>query len=1321
MKLGSVVTKSRGHLLLANEGRKQEKEYHWATAAEIFEKALTAALKQENLSRAVEISERIALCHHCAAMQAGNPQEFKSSMVKALNTYNEAARLSEKVDIPSRLAKIYHYKAKGAYISSWLVQDSTSRKKLLDECWKLEKKALMVCKETDDRLGLGKTINELNRCLVDYLDLEWDTQKRQKMLREALNNSRKAIDILSDLGEDYELARAYCTASTHYHTAAKGLELEKRSIYEQEALSYSQKAIELSGNIGNHLLLGRSNICLGSAIVDFSAHPDSAVRYFENALKWGTHTRDNYLIGRASYLLAHLMAWKMIAEEDPEKMREELEKYEEYIKDAIHNFTLISNDQEIASCYYWHAERYTFLARSAETSSKKKRLLLRKSIQVGKSGLEHAQRSGSIGAAWFVLHPLSKSLFFLSIMETDRDVKKELLEESLQYRLENIRTLEQAMPYYFWNRGVYHNYLALIQAELAEIENKKNRKVQLLEDAIKSAENCINLCLRARTLSRGQYTTLGKYYSDFGRILIRLHLIASSNELLDKLLGVFKGAVDAYEKADMPSRTAESYWQLARVYSKLLDYEKSAKCFKNAQEQYIAAAEKIPSLERFYLDHASYMNGWSEIEAAKRHHVRQEYDNAKKHYENAASLHESSESWRYLVANYLAWAQLEHGEDLSRGEQTENAREIFQQAARLFKKAKKSIKNKLKSMEIREEKKMAAELIKVSDIRCEYCLGRIALEEGKILERKSEYLASSQKYGSAAEVFKKAIDAMEYESDKHELRPIIYLCKAWQMMTRAEAEASPHLYLEASQLFNEAKEYSINEKAKLLALGHSCFCKALEAGRRFEATGDARLHLAATQHLEGAANYYVKAEYKTASEYAKATQRLLDAHMYIQKAKTEINPITKSQYYRMSERLLIASAASYMKAKKPEKSENVQRLLENVKEEQELALSLTEVLHASTIMSTTTSFSTPTPTHEKAVGLERFEHANIQTELNFSAEEIRVGEDFNLDVQIANVGKEAVLLYKVEEILPEGFELVSKPDYCRLKDGYLDLRGKRLDPLKVEEIRLVLRSFDKGIFQMDPRIIYIDETGHQTSLGFKPVEISVLEVILPERITTGYTDLDSLLFGGLPEGYSVILTSPSCDEKDMLTRKFLESGIKDERVTFFVTIGASGMKALAEKFQSNFSIFICNPYIDTKMRNLLNVFGLKGVENLTKISIALTSAFRRLDKSSSGQRRACIDIISDVLLQHHSVSTRRWLAGLLPELRSRGFTTLAVMNPQMHPLQEVQAILDLFEGEISIYEKEQDKGPAKFLKIKRMLDQEYLESELPLRKRRLKP
>ena len=137
------------------------------------------------------------------------------------------------------------------------------------------------------------------------------------------------------------------------------------------------------------------------------------------------------------------------------------------------------------------------------------------------------------------------------------------------------------------------------------------------------------------------------------------------------------------------------------------------------------------------------------------------------------------------------------------------------------------------------------------------------------------------------------------------------------------------------------------------------------------------------------------------------------------------------------------------------------------------------------------------------------------------------------------------------------------------------------------------------------------------------------------------------------------------------------------------------------------------------VKNFPRVFKMKGLESLTEIDIALVKSFRMLDNSKSGPKRICIDVISDVLLQHHAVTTRRWLSSLLPDLKSKGFATLAVVNPQMHPPEEVQAILGLFEGEIRISEKETDEGSKEVLRIRKLYNQRYLENEIVLTREKL--
>jgi KaiC/GvpD/RAD55 family RecA-like ATPase len=231
----------------------------------------------------------------------------------------------------------------------------------------------------------------------------------------------------------------------------------------------------------------------------------------------------------------------------------------------------------------------------------------------------------------------------------------------------------------------------------------------------------------------------------------------------------------------------------------------------------------------------------------------------------------------------------------------------------------------------------------------------------------------------------------------------------------------------------------------------------------------------------------------------------------------------------------------------------------------------------------------------------------------------------------------------------------------------------------------------------------------------EPVIVQTPKSVLPGRLNTGFEGLNDMLMGGIPKNYAVLLASPSCDERDMLLRRFLEAGPQSGEVTFHVTSNSDEAKILAERYRSNFHVFLCNPLAEGIAKKLPNITPLRGIENLNEINIALTGAFRRLEGKSQKPRRACVEIISDVLLQHHAVQTRKWLSSFIPELKSKQFTSLAVINPYMHASDEVQAVASLFDGEISIYEKESSEGPEKFLRIRKMRDQRYADHEMPFR------
>jgi len=342
-------------------------------------------------------------------------------------------------------------------------------------------------------------------------------------------------------------------------------------------------------------------------------------------------------------------------------------------------------------------------------------------------------------------------------------------------------------------------------------------------------------------------------------------------------------------------------------------------------------------------------------------------------------------------------------------------------------------------------------------------------------------------------------------------------------------------------------------------------------------------------------------------------------------------------------------------------------------------------------------------------------NAFLQGKVTVEKQEVAAGESFALEIEIANLGRTLVVLDGIEEIIPCcGLELANIPSECDVEGPYLDLNGKVLEPSMVKKLRFTMRALEKGTYAIAPRVVYIDGAGAQKIMGLKPEVVNVREVALPGRVSVGYKDLDNLLFGGIPEKYAVVLTSISCDETMLIINRFLEKGAREGGTTILITVEASRWERLAEEFP-NFHLLVCNPQAEIAIKSLPNVVKLRGVESLTDVSIPLFTTLRKLKESNEKPKRICIEILSDILLQHHAVQTRRWLIGLTTELKSGGFTTLAIMNPHMHPLEEAQAILDLFDGEIEVYEKEFKK----LLRIKKMYGQNYISDNLPLNKNKL--
>ena len=1119
------MPKSQSVQRVLAQAKDKEKRYDWLGAVEFHKKALGQVLEQKDFLKAGEIEERIGYCFHRAAMQAESREEFKERMRLAIEAYEKAHGFYEKLGHEQK-ATMLRCRAVAKFLGYWLASEASEKRRFLDECLELEENALASFLKLGNMLEYGRTYNELWPVFFFRGYLEWDKQILKSLVEKGMEWGEKAVAVLSKLDNPYEVARAYFTFATCLTFIGSidplGIyivepeEMEKNRLKVIKCLS---KAVDLSEKVGDAFLLGLSHLWLG-----FNMGRGRAPKHYEKALECGKLTRDKFLIGASLDILAYdtyMKAWEI---ENPDQRWKLEEDAMEFYDKAQHHNSITSFQSPRSGTIVppgGYAEYYFGRAKYRETDPQKRLELLEKAEKAGLEALKPAEDSDMPRVICNMLHYLSKIFEERAHIEPDPTEKRSRLEKALEYREKTIE-IDQAQPGSDFDKGVFLSYLAEIKAKLADTEPDLDSKNRLLEEAVLSKEKCLKLCNKMmpyyeKVGNMEAFRTLQGFQDGYATLLTRFYGLKNQPEHLRKAIMTLQKAIESARKLDWLSLMAESYWKIARAQDILEEHFEAAENFERASESYMKAAGKIPQLKDFYQDHASYMQAWNEIEKAKNYHAKKQYGQAKEHYEKAGNLHKSTERWNYLNPNYLAWSRLEEAEDLSRKEQTKEARDLFQKAAELFLEANKSIGAKLEKIEVRDEKEMADELAKASEIRYEYCVGRIALEEAKILDRIGDHTESSKKYGLGAKIFEKMAKG-ESERSRKELQPIIFLCQAWQKMMIAEAKTSSKSYGEAAGLFRQAQEHILDQPTSLLALANSSFCKALAAGTEFEITGDKAKYSATKNHMQAAEKYYLKAGFKTASEYAKATYILFDAYLYMSKAETETEPTKKAQYYQMAEKLLQASAGSYTKAKHPEKKEEVQRLLENIKEKRQLAVSLTEVLHAPAIVSTTTSFSTPTPTHEKAVGLERFEHAHMQANLTTS-EEVTVEEEVEFRLDLVNVAKECGLLVRVDGLIPPSFKITTPPLQYSVEDGSIDLKGKRLEPLKVESVKLSLQATKAGVIDLRPEIIYVDEIGNFKKCMPEPATITVHQKLTAEFKTEAAQKVFDYLVKSFVEDY----------------------------------------------------------------------------------------------------------------------------------------------------------------------------------------------------------
>ncbi len=1085
---------------LVSTAHEHERQYEWSKAAGNYQTALQFA-STSGSSRQGELAERMGYAIYRWARQAESTEALDALMRRGINTYAQAKTVyNEQGPFAINIGRMVRCDAMIAHCTSWLTSEPLQKRKLFLESWGLAKEALTRFLQAQETEEFWTTLSQLSLSSILAVALEPTGKGQASILQEGLATSEEAIKGFS--GRDpFELARAHATAFVYIVSLRNFFDFEEFESLEKKALLHWDKALGLSEE---GALTEVSNLEWLPLDLELGG-TDKALEMWKKALTHAEKTMDRLNIGHALDCLAWLTSQKGISVDSPDEGTDLLSKALKQGQDATRLYRLARMEGHSEWLYANAPEAGNYMVRAYyhATSLEHKRSLLEKGLQLCPELLKQATEFGYPGAMMTARHIYSGILGLLGKTEPASERKKAFLTQALEHRNEGLKLVDELQPFQFWNRGLNRFAAAELKALLAELANDIDEKREMLVEAVIESEKGCYLCFKHAAFFETKgvlsaFPTLGIMQYNLGDLQIRLFETTGANEHLRKAVESYRNASESYAKTGIASRMAECRWSAGRAYVRLAEHMKASEEFLLASQDYGRAAEKIPRLKSFYQDKSTYMEAWSHIELARHHHEREEYVPAKGHYETAAVLHSKTRGWSYIAANYSAWAGLEAAEGHSRTEQSDLAIDAFREAARLFEDTKATLQKQLDSIEEREEKTMVRALVKASDIRQDYCRARITLEEARVLDKAGDHQAASHKYSEAARTFEEISRTVEPKEERRKIELVKILSKAWETMARAEAQASPLLYNEASGLFEQAKDLSSNSKTIMLALGDSRFCKALEAGTRFADTRDSTFYVAANQHLESAADYYSRAGFPNPSNFAKATKLLLEGYMFVGEAVKERDQERKARLYAMAERVLEEAAALFTKAQYPARRQQVLKLLARVEDDRELAISLSELLQPPLTRSAVAQFPVPSPTYEQAVGLGRFEQADIQGSVTLDRRNPRVGEKVEIGIELINAGKGIAQLVKVDGVVPAGFEIHETPDKYPVKNDSIDVKGKRLGPLKTEEIRLVVRAMVPGVSVVSPEIRYLDESGEYRKYRIEGADVVVKEPHLPD-------------------------------------------------------------------------------------------------------------------------------------------------------------------------------------------------------------------------------
>ena len=1057
------------------------------TAADFYRQALDKLDPNRDSVEAAGISELRAKCSFKAAFQSNNRDEFRRLMELSRQSQEQTVTLYAKAG-SAALSK--RAMAKGLFASFWLQDNPDDKRTTIEKSILLAQEAANLFEVQGDKDRLAQTLLDLVHYQEKAVHLSTERKQLVDLFEAALETAWRLIDDFQGLVEDEYVLESIEVLTHLYYCAEQVLEPPRYEELEKRLRKMGDVTSRLSEKIGTPSAKAMGDEASGLLALDLEGDVPRSLSFFERGVSKANEIKDHYVIGRISTTASAALRYPALSEEYVEKRREQLERAREFASNAIQNLQPSSPGIWLKYAYGRFVDASTLLASAVETDPDAKKALLRKTIDTASEGMTNEKTS----FLPVTKHALSKAMYFLATMDVGPEEKSRLLSQALPIREESVSILERLCPH-SWELGVMLNYLALLKAELSKIENDKARMLELLKAAGSDMQDCVRLCATLTGLSHppGRIRVQAQYNESHGDVLHQLYSANFEPSIARQAIDAYEKTISYLSKAGSSGPIPLVRWKIARIFDSLREYEEASESFQRAAGEYRLAGKKLPKLAPTFEEFAVYMEAWALIEDARMKHDQESYPPAAEDYNKAASKLETSKTWSYLSKHYSACSFLELGEALSRQGRQHAAIESFKSAQATFRDTKNALEAKMHGILSSQDRKELTDWLDITQERLRYSLGRAQLEDAKVLDARGEEEASSSQYRTASQTFGSLLSETHHEETRRDLEALTLLCDAWAKMKAAEARASPELYAEAAEGFTRLEKAALSKSARLAALANASMCKALESGSLFRRTRDKQLYAEIKRKLETAADFYEEAGIKKAADWTIATERFFDAITFLGEAEVETDPRKKTEFYHLAEKQLSLAAKLYGEAGYFKKREEALSHLERTRGEKELLLTPIEVLERNPAV-IGTSVTPVSLTRDQATGLERFETANVVGNATFDRKVANIESDFILELEIANIGKTAATLVKIENLTQEGLEPIRDMVGERMEDGFIDMRGRRLEYLKTHEVKVPIRAKRKGSYELRPRVLYVDEKGVYRSHQFETLRMMVVDV-----------------------------------------------------------------------------------------------------------------------------------------------------------------------------------------------------------------------------------